>query len=288
MDSEQIAHADQKETLNPGAEYGSLPFDRFVVENWDYSKPVQQDQEQWNELAEKWLSMSRIERSPYWAVWFPSASPHPNASFLPTRQQIIRILAPHQTIKERNISQHAASILNEPVWIRTCYASDLSNAYEEMGNAGLRYPENIDRFLLLDDEALYSNPDKDWSRVFLRLPLLPDAGTYLRFNSENDKFSWGEYGPKNRSFMPLFNASCKDKQAVYLLDEEALRERLVKILYLDVHGNAVWKNKIAPEDIEFFEARYFKGSTLGRIMEKCADLDEPSLLQPGALLEYDE
>lgn len=67
--------------LLPGAEYGNLPFDRFAVvsnktvhvsselcaisliqRHWDFSGPEQNDQEQWDELASKWLSMSFIER----------------------------------------------------------------------------------------------------------------------------------------------------------------------------------------------------------------------------------
>ena len=155
-----------------------------------------------------------------------------------------------------------------------------------MEDVRLRDSDRTHRLLVLDDEALYNNSDEDWARVFLRLPLLPDALPYYGGDAEKDEISMEKFRLEEESYMPLFNASLKDKQAIYLIDEQALRESLVKILYLDVHGNAVWNNKISPEGLEVFEAFYTKGSTLARIHEKC-DLGEPSLLQPGALLEYD-
>ena len=66
--------------LNDGAEYGSLPFDRFAVvsamdtleriwwywlqeqERWDYSESPERDQDQWNALAQSWLTMTHQER----------------------------------------------------------------------------------------------------------------------------------------------------------------------------------------------------------------------------------
>jgi hypothetical protein len=34
-----------------------------MKEHWDYSKSLQQDQEQWDTLAKKWLSMSHVDRN---------------------------------------------------------------------------------------------------------------------------------------------------------------------------------------------------------------------------------
>jgi hypothetical protein len=219
-------------------------------------------------------------------VHFPNDPPAPDADFLPTQEQINRVLAPHQTIKERNLSQNVASVLNDPLWIRTCYAPDLQAVYEQMIEAGLRDSENPDRLLVLDNEELYGGFGDDWAKVFLRLPLIPDAVIYYGGDPELDDVPVDVEQPAEEKYLPLFQAWLKDKQAVFLVDEQALRTNLVKVLYLDDHGQAVWQNTISPEEIEYFEGNYTKGSMLSLIKEMCYNGDE-SLLQPGAQLHYE-
>lgn len=77
MDS---VHEHKSTSLNPGAEYGNLPFDQFVLvsvftlcmsgmlmrrakTNWNIDIAEENDQEQWNVLASRWLSMSHVDRS---------------------------------------------------------------------------------------------------------------------------------------------------------------------------------------------------------------------------------
>jgi hypothetical protein len=86
--------------------------------------------------------------------------------------------------------------------------------------------------------------------------------------------------------MPLYNAAMKDKSIIYLLNEEATKVRVIKVFFLDVYGHVVWHNKIRPEGLEVFQAQSAIGSRLYRYLEIC--YDEPSFLQPGAILEYDE
>jgi hypothetical protein len=219
-------------------------------------------------------------------VHFPDDPPAPDAAFLPTQEQINRVLAPHQTFKERNLSQHVASRLNQPLWIRTCYDPDLQAVYEQMIEAGLRDSENPDRLLVLDNEELYGGFGEDWAKVFLRLPLIPDAVAYLGGDPEQEDVPLDVEQPDEETHLPLFRALLRDKQAVFLVDEQALRTNLVKILYLDIHGQAVWQNTIEPEEIEYFEANYYKGGMLLLIQEMCLNGDG-SLSQPGAQLHFE-
>jgi hypothetical protein len=219
-------------------------------------------------------------------VHFPDDPPAPDASFLPTQEQADRVLAPHQTIRERNLSQHVASRMNDPLWIRTCYAPGLQAVYDQMIEAGLRDSENPERLLVLDDEELYGGFGDDWTKVFLRLPLIPDAVAYFGGDPEQDDVPLDLEQPDEETQLPLFLASLQDKQAVFLVDEQALRTNLIKVLYLDIHGQAVWHNTISPGDIEYFEAEYNKGGTLLLIQERCLNGDE-YLLQPGAQLHYE-
>jgi hypothetical protein len=172
------------------------------------------------------------------------------------------------------------------VWIRTCYATDLQAAYDEIIEAGLREDENPDGLLVLDNEDLYGSYEEDWTKVFLRLPMLPDAVYYSEDDPKKDEPTDTRDPPSDEAYLPLRNASTQDKQVVYVVDEQALRTNLVKLIYLDTHGNAVWHNTILPERITYFEANYFKGSMLGRLEEMCG-LGDESLLQPGAQIWND-
>lgn len=219
---------------------------------------------------------------PYWKIHDPLDPPPPDASYLPTQEQIDRVLAPHQTHRERNLSLLIALDLSMPVWIRTCYARDLQDAWEKtLENAAEL--EEVDDVLLLDDEGLYSGYGEEWAKILLRLPLLPDAVPYTREDPNLDEGEYYGKPPDDERFMPMYEAARRSKQVVYLIDEEALRNNVVKILYLDIHGHAVWHNTIAPESIWEFEANYHRGGALSRAVLE--HLDE-HLLQPGEQLEY--
>ncbi|KAJ8109697.1 hypothetical protein OPT61_g7273 [Boeremia exigua] len=269
--------------LNPGAEYGNLPFDQFVMAHWDNTQPEERDQEQWDVLAGRWLSMSHIDRSTYWEVCNSENSPPQNASYLPTQSQIQRILAPHQTTTERNLSQKFLSRIPCPVWIRTCYAVELEAAYREMFETG---QTDFGPEFILDDEILYSPCDQDCTRVFLRLPHLPDTIPYYKDGyPENDDAPLDISPPDDEAMVPLFNAVMKSKSIHYLLDLEALQEKLVKVQYFDIHGQMVWYNKIRPEHIGIFEVHPSGGHLSGHL-ETCKD--NRSLLEPGTLLDLEE
>jgi hypothetical protein len=171
---------------------------------------------------------------------------------------------------------------HKPVWIRTCYSPDLQAAYEEIYEAGLRDGEN--RLLMLDNEELYGNNGEDWARVFLRLPLVPDAALY--YDEGPHLRDYDDAPPDDERFLPLHNASKLERQTVYLIDEQALRSTLVKLIFIDDHGHTVWHNTIAPDVVWEFEANYTNGGMLERIQEMLDGTEDDSLLQPGAQLPY--
>jgi hypothetical protein len=82
----------------------------------------------------------------------PQIAPPPNAPYLPTQLQIQRILAKHQTVTERNVTQHYLNHTRRPVSIRTCYAIDLEIDFQEILQAGRG---DFWAGLILDNESLY-------------------------------------------------------------------------------------------------------------------------------------
>jgi hypothetical protein len=140
--------------------------------------------------------------------------------------------------------------------------------------------------IVLDDESLYCRYGDDWTKVFLRLPQLPDTVIYYNDgHPENDETQLPISPPNDEASLPLYNAVMKCKSFHYLVDEEALQEKLVKVHFLDIHGHSVWYNRIRPEHIQDFEAGPCGGHLSGHL-ETCED--EPSLLQPGTLLHAEE
>jgi hypothetical protein len=102
---------------------------------------------------------------------------------------------------------------------------------------------------VLDDVKLYGCYDGgDWSRVLVRIPELCDV---IRYPSEE------VYEEMQSELEELFEEGCTEMEKldmtvvtrVYLVDAEALEEELVKVLWLDCHGECVWHNTIKADDI---------------------------------------
>jgi hypothetical protein len=145
---------------------------------------------------------------PYWCIHFPSTDgPRPDAPYLPTQEQINRVLAPHQTIKERNLLNHVSSHLHDPFWIRTCYAPELQAAWEEILEEGLAEWKDLDELLVLNDENLYGGYGSDWTKIFLRLPMLPDAELYYPDRVKVDEEKSYLEPPKDEKLMPIWQIS---------------------------------------------------------------------------------
>jgi hypothetical protein len=200
----------------------------------------------------------------------------------PTQDTIDHVLAPFQTIRERNVSEYIANNSHDPVWLRTCYKSELVPAYEEIV---ADFDDGVcDARLLLDDETLYGQVGDDWAQALLRLPLIPDTHIY-EDDVDGEEGLFDLSPPDEDLMLPLYDAALKEKSVMYLLDEEALREKVVKVLWLDVHGNCVWRNTIRPDEVTSFEARPRTGGTLWEFLER--SYNDPTLFELGALIEYD-
>ncbi|KAI0113009.1 hypothetical protein F4814DRAFT_331908 [Daldinia grandis] len=269
----------QSDKLPEEAEYGKLPFDIFVCEKWDYSRATEEDQQQWNTLAREWLGLDAHGRHPYHELSYSNKT-------LLTTAQVERILIPRQTICERNLSARTHLGRYAPVWLRTCYSPELAETYAEWRK------EDLEHLLghssqILDDEDLYASYADDWSRVLLRVPAIADT---IRYTYETDDIvqeteeDFDRPGPGEEFKMAVFEAGRKEKTMFFLVDEQALRAGLVKILWLDIHGNCVWENRLDPHRLLEFRGRMFDGGSLADLYSECEYADTYQL---GAVLEID-
>ena len=106
----------------------------------------------------------------------------------------------------------------------------------------------------LDDEALYKF-ESDWSKILFRLPELCDTQQLLEEESS-------VYLPEEIEDEEEDRANGAVVTRLFLIDEEALRERILKVLWLDAHGTCVWWNKLELVDLESFHGRCLRGWNL--------------------------
>lgn len=159
---------------------------------------------------------------------------------------------------------------HDPVWLRTNYDASLADKYAELAASVVGVPERlIERRGAFDDAALYMCRDGDWPRVLLRMPELCDVA---RFSSQEmheeaeEELADAEDEMDRLTKRAVFRA--------YLVDGEALRKGLVKVLWLDCHGESVWENTISPGDILDFTGSCNAFGGLGEILETFAESTE--------------
>jgi hypothetical protein len=101
----------------------------------------------------------------------------PRHEYIPTQEQIERVLRPHQTFQERYLN-----LVPTTLWLRTCYAPEFAGAYSEMTLAldeiGLG-PEQM-----LDNKALY-NLGTEWNHILKRIPSLCDKSSAQDYDIES-------------------------------------------------------------------------------------------------------
>jgi hypothetical protein len=198
---------------------------------------------------------------------------------MPTQEQIDRVLLPHQTILECDLALR----INDCLWLRTCYEPSLSVAYEEMTRSILSSADDAHR--VLDSETLYGNLGSDLPELFLRIPQLPDTVPYYGYPETEDlPFDYGP--PNDQSMVPLYNAMVKEKLAIYVLDNEALQSKMLKVRWFDTGGNSVWCNCLSPLDIQNFEGHLFG---LGHRLDYVLEMSDsnPELCETGSLIQFD-
>ncbi|KAF3062406.1 hypothetical protein GL218_02918 [Daldinia childiae] len=140
---------------------------------------------------------------------------------------------------------------------------------------------------ILDDETLYASCADDWSRVLLRVPAIADTIRYTYETDDivqEDEEDFDRPGPGEEFKMGLYEAGRQEKTMLFLVDEQALRAGLVKILWLDIHGKCVWENRLGPHNLLEFRGRMFDGGSLADLYDGCEYVD---MYEPGALLEID-
>lgn len=194
---------------------------------------------------------------------------------MPTQEQANRVLVPYQTVDERN----RALCVMDCLWLRTCYEPSLAEAYKEMTQHIQIYPNEPSP--ILNDENLY-NFNEDWSKIFLRMPQLPDVVAYCGNPELEDKDIVDEM-PEDEALLPAWDAEGKWRSVHYLLDREAQQKKLAKVIWLDLHGNCIWWNWMIPTGSENFEARWHGlGKGFAQVRELCET--HPEYREKGALL----
>jgi hypothetical protein len=148
----------------------------------------------------------------------------------------------------------------QTVWLRTCYDPDLASKYEEMKWSSEVPGSGVPEDKVLDDPARYNFDDgseDSWRRVLVRVPGITDFagiidmngdGSDLQYKScQNDEYLVAQAEEESKEeWRDLAVAELKIQAGVYLLDREAIESGLIKILWLDEHGNIVWDNRLDP------------------------------------------
>lgn len=237
-------------TLVPEAEYGKIAFDIFALEHWDYAAPPGDDGQQWAVLVQRYNALTPIERIPYYTPSLRLLGSTIAGLPVPVLnpEHVARVLIPRQTIQERNIGSSRHTMLTEPIWLRTCYDAELDAAYWELRDmCELGGYTSLDPDRILEDATLYdfgSDKDAILAGVLERIPTLCDFEM-----TDSPEHLEGEYDRLDGTEDALERA---DKEAVFLMyvvDAEAIREKLVKIMWLDIHGRCRWYSKSDHYDV---------------------------------------
>lgn len=127
-------------------------------------------------------------------------------------------------MQERNLAESRGEIL----WLRTCYKPRLATVYTEMTEIYVHIVGNAR--LAFNDETLYSDLGKNLTKLYIRAPQLPTFDEYL----ESQHFT--EEQPEDESMVPLWNSSINERLFIYLLDEEVLRRKMIKLTWFGLGG----------------------------------------------------
>lgn len=150
------------------------------------------------------------------------------------------------------------------------------------------HADKPDPVTVLDDEADYGNLGESWTRVFLRNPSLVES---LPFDDDDKRIYDEDMAERIRSLpteearKPIAKASMEERLVMYLFDEQGMRDEIVKLMFVDTHGEQLWWFTLKAEYLDNFNALYARGGMLSRIMENLGGDDDP-LLKPGASLDW--
>lgn len=194
-----------------------------------------------------------------------------------TPSNIARVLAVsngRQTQQERTISAlRCGAFCDAPLWLRTCYRPELSDRYQALATAaeiGRDGDGSVDSVMILDDDAgrydaavMGRDIDDVVATLMNRIPGFCDG---LQGSVVEDYDDWGG-GAEGEEETPLESASRRTAGLVYLVDEEAVEGHVVKLLWLDVHGRCVWRNRARAEGLMGLAGAFEGGYSLAEAVE---------------------
>jgi hypothetical protein len=97
-----------------------------------------------------------------------------------------------------------------------------------------------------------------WLVLYLRMPQLPDTVDYFGCPEDEDvplELDPLEPGEEHKS--RLHDVVSKARGIMYLLDEEALEKKMLKVVWTDLDGKPVWWNWLSPSHAQGFEGHYY-------------------------------
>ncbi|OQE39092.1 hypothetical protein PENCOP_c007G03819 [Penicillium coprophilum] len=158
----------------------------------------------------------------------------------------------------------------QTVWLRPCYDEDPNEKYKVMRAEA---EVTCDRYL--DDNTRYAFDDGSpdcWRQVLVRVPGITD---FMGIDSDRDALQYrsGQNEDELRAqreeledegYRTLALKQLEFQAVIYLLNREAIKTGLVKMLWLDEHDYSAWKNRVAPSCL---------GALAGAFLS-CIQLDE--------------
>lgn len=163
----------------------------------------------------------------------------------------------------------------QTVWLRTCYDEDLSEKHEEMKTeAEIEAEIGPNRYL--DDRNRYTFDDGmpgHWRKVLVRVPCITDfmgidddRGVLKYRSCLNDDETRAQYEElDDEEERNLALKELEFQVVVYLLDREAIETGLIKMLWLDEHGNTAWENRVEPYTVERLAVAFLSTTQLREI-----------------------
>lgn len=200
-------------------------------------------------LGNLFLSTSRVA---LWAKIMPLWPYHQatgdSKKPLPDPSKISRCLVPFQSRQERRICRKAERGRQVNV-VRTCYSDNLQDAWEQLRSYCISQTyELFPKGELLDDAQLYDVGER-WLEVLIRMPSLVDTIQGMVEEDYEDALPWSDEDYETYEEGSVDRASLECVNMLYVVDEEALREQLVKMKWLDWRGESVWECKIEPKSM---------------------------------------
>jgi hypothetical protein len=137
-------------------------------------------------------------------------------------------------------------------------------------------PENV-----FDDEELYAFGD-NWDGLLHRIPGLCDT------DRDEESLVYEDPRPETDDpQFPLYEAALKEVVLVYLLDRQALVEKLVTAMWLDCHGECVWWYRIHVDNLQSLTGWLADTAGLWGMLELAeGDDDGERMFEKGRLIDW--